>query len=412
MKVEGQNTAIKQVIYITSNANEVSLSRKTCEQLGLIPKTFPQMKLEPNYIENPILDDGGVTEPVETNTPTTDKTGLNNTPYQRDCNYMGRRSNYSITEEKFAMLSIQSKYTLEDKYCPVEKEASDKEVGQKKLQYVTHELNEVHHKPTPKLIKDRNHNKTENECLKRFKEHRLKTNHVLRKSNENPETESKYLVDHQDSSLKDKKGNNPIKRIEMELHAIYMDSWLEAPTVYWKRAPEAINGDHSRSKLKGTLQEEPQLDKMILKDENSRYMDRNTHKGCLPTWKTVETWIWGLGILGDRTKRRASWGKYHKIELPQLKLLPYTQEDRKCSSQDICSDHFQLEGIQYMATRDELEGWSNVRLSPEGRSKIKGLMMKYQDPLTTLSIPETSNTNCEQTFVSKEMGESYRGNKG
>ena len=65
-----------------------------------------------------------------------------------------------------------------------------------------------------------------------------------------------------------------------------------------------------------------------------------------------------------------------------------------------------------MATRDELEGWSNVRLSPEGRSKIKGLMMKYQDPLTTLSIPETSNTNCEQTFVSKEMGESYRGNKG
>ena len=49
MKAEGRNMVIKQVVYITSNTNEVFLSRMACEQLGLISDKPPGIELELNH---------------------------------------------------------------------------------------------------------------------------------------------------------------------------------------------------------------------------------------------------------------------------------------------------------------------------------------------------------------------------
>ena len=55
IKVEGQNTVVKQIVYIASNTNEVFLSREACEQLGLILEDPQGIGQELNHIgTNPI----------------------------------------------------------------------------------------------------------------------------------------------------------------------------------------------------------------------------------------------------------------------------------------------------------------------------------------------------------------------
>ena len=44
IKVEGQNTVVKQIVHIASNTTEVLLSSEACEQLGLTTEQFPRVE--------------------------------------------------------------------------------------------------------------------------------------------------------------------------------------------------------------------------------------------------------------------------------------------------------------------------------------------------------------------------------
>ena len=169
MKVKGQNTVIKQIVYIASNTTRVFLSREACEELDLIPEKLPKIGLELNHMKiNSITNEEGVRELVEINTPIMD---LNKTIplFQRFCSYKGMRANCYTTDGKLVVPSSQSTYPSEENYSPVGEEAQSKEIGLKEFQQLIHEQDEI-----------------ENKCLEMFKEHRLETNHVPGKFHKAP----------------------------------------------------------------------------------------------------------------------------------------------------------------------------------------------------------------------------------
>ena len=64
IKVVGHETVSKQVVYIATNASRVFLNREACEQLGLVPKNFPQInQIEDCHEVNSLPNDESTTEP-------------------------------------------------------------------------------------------------------------------------------------------------------------------------------------------------------------------------------------------------------------------------------------------------------------------------------------------------------------
>ena len=158
IKVEGKYTVIKQIVHLTSNTNEVFLSREACEQLGLTIENSPRTGVELNHVKIKELQHTQPKGIAKLPLPTE---MLGETMIDREENQKRIPMKTWILDgyinSTVATKKCRSRDNLvEENHSPVRNKPPKKAIGQQKFQYPIDERDEISNKPTHKEIEGNN----------------------------------------------------------------------------------------------------------------------------------------------------------------------------------------------------------------------------------------------------------------